>query len=202
MKEDGTMRIGICDDEETARTAVKTSCLKYGLAEEDIFLFSHGKEVLDHPGGIDLLFLDIEMPGLSGLEVKEFLEYGHSPFFIVFCTSHVEAMPEAFGKNVIGFLQKPPMYLAVVNYIQKVENIQYMHHSITLDDDRTKVYSDDVVYMECNKRMGIVVCKGAKSHATSFPLNYWNEQLHDYGFFQTDRSHLINLKYAENTIEL
>ena len=54
-----------------------------------------------------LLFLDIEMKGLTGIELKTLLEKTNPSIFIVFTTTHEEMMPEAFGRNVISFLTKP-----------------------------------------------------------------------------------------------
>nr|MCR5461198.1 response regulator [Acetatifactor sp.] len=67
--------IGICDDEEAYRDRIKTICSEY-LAEREMecqfTMFSSGEEVLAYQGDrMLLLFLDIEMPGIDGLEVME-----------------------------------------------------------------------------------------------------------------------------------
>ena len=69
-------RIGICDDESNARDALRFE-LEKAAKEEDweiVYEFSSGTVALswlkNHPGEIDLLFLDVEMPGMSGMETK------------------------------------------------------------------------------------------------------------------------------------
>ena len=107
------MRIGICDDCEEDLISLKDICNQYG--HTDITLYHSGEELLADPNSskLELLFLDIEMDGQSGLEVKDILEHTNAFTFIVFCTSHTECMMDAFGQNVISFLSKPFTELAV-----------------------------------------------------------------------------------------
>lgn len=51
-------------------------------------------------------FLDIEMGKISGIEVKDQLLEKNCETQIVFLTSHSECMKEAFGRNVVGFIEK------------------------------------------------------------------------------------------------
>lgn len=90
------MRIGICDDCEQDLILLKCICNKYN--HTDITLYHSGEEVLKdkNHSKIELLFLDIEMNGTSGLHIKKMLEYTNASTFIVFCTSHVECMQDAF----------------------------------------------------------------------------------------------------------
>ena len=56
---------------------------------------------------IDVLFLDVEMPGLSGLEVASRLTKIEQPPLVVFVTAHQKYAIEAFEKNAIDYLLKP-----------------------------------------------------------------------------------------------
>ena len=74
---DNMLRIGICDDQQEARDA-----LRFGLekvireeSEQIVYEFSTGESAVrwlkKHPGEIDLLFLDVEMKGMNGMEAAE-----------------------------------------------------------------------------------------------------------------------------------
>jgi DNA-binding LytR/AlgR family response regulator len=101
------MRIAICDDRTEDRDLLKKYCENLGYL--DLSLFSSGKDLLESSllSTIDLVFLDIEMQGYSGIEVKNILESNYPATLIVFCTTHSELMVDAFGKNVLSFLTKP-----------------------------------------------------------------------------------------------
>lgn len=71
------LRIAICDDETDARDALRFQLEKILIedAEEIVYEFSSGvgaaSWLKNHPGEIDLLFLDVEMQGLNGMETAK-----------------------------------------------------------------------------------------------------------------------------------
>ena len=101
------MKIGICDDVIADQDLLENACNQLGYT--DIVRYHSGEEFLadTEKQKLYLLFLDIEMEGKNGLEIKEILEKTNAQTFVVFCTTHAECMPEAFGRNVISFLPKP-----------------------------------------------------------------------------------------------
>lgn len=101
------MFIGICDDDNIMRERIERVCKdvtkKYN-EETIIKKYKDGQEITDQ--NIDILILDIEMPMVGGIAVKERLENAKSNTVIIFATSHEEMMAQAFGVNVIGFVTK------------------------------------------------------------------------------------------------
>ena len=101
------MFIGICDDDNIMRERIERVCKdvtkKYN-EETIIKKYKDGQEITDQ--NIDILILDIEMPMVGGIAVKEKLENAKSNTVIIFATSHEEMMAQAFGVNVIGFVTK------------------------------------------------------------------------------------------------
>jgi len=74
-------------------------------------LYQSGEEFLDdldnYIGKLDLLFLDIEMPGLKGLEVAEQVLTEDENIDIIFVTAYNEYAVEAFELNALDYLLKP-----------------------------------------------------------------------------------------------
>lgn len=62
--------------------------------------------MLSYSDSLDILILDIEMPEMSGIEVKKRLERIRNHTLILYVTGHVEFMQEAFGTYVFGFVEK------------------------------------------------------------------------------------------------
>lgn len=103
------IRVLIIDDEIGARTLLK------GLLKE----FCRDVEVVetcaDLPNGVkairklkpDLIFLDIEMPGHSGLELLDFFDENEINFSIIFTTAYSEYAVKAFKLSAIDYLLKP-----------------------------------------------------------------------------------------------
>jgi two-component system LytT family response regulator len=101
------MRVLIVDDEAPARDK-----LRRWLAEQpDIALLGDAADGLAAANAIvrlrpDVVFLDIQMPGLSGLEVAAQLEAAHAPL-LVFVTAFDEHAIKAFDLNAVDYLLKP-----------------------------------------------------------------------------------------------
>jgi two-component system LytT family response regulator len=98
------MRALIVDDEELARTRLRRL-----LAEHpDVDIVgeaSHGQEALERIAALspDIVFLDIEMPGVDGLHVAE----STTTSLVVFTTSHTRYGVDAFEANALDYLIKP-----------------------------------------------------------------------------------------------
>ena len=101
-----TNRILIVDDEELARKKIKRF-LRTCAPDFSIHEAENGVRALQSIQEIapNLVFLDIEMPGLSGLEVLQNIE--HRPFKLIFQTAHAEFAVRAFEENACDYLLKP-----------------------------------------------------------------------------------------------
>lgn len=96
----------IVDDEDLARKRLRGFLEQHGLACE-IREAENGISALEllRAQAVDVLFLDVQMPGLTGLEVLAQLE--KRPFQVVFQTAHDEHAVKAFEENACDYLLKP-----------------------------------------------------------------------------------------------
>ena len=100
------MRIAICDDEKIFRDQIKKYILEVS-SDSSIDEYTCGDDLAGSESNYDIIFLDIEMPGISGIETAEKLRENGSDADIIFLTSHVEFVYEAFKVRAFRFLQKP-----------------------------------------------------------------------------------------------
>lgn len=103
------MIIGICDDHAEERERIYKVCevvLEQMGCPAEIALFESASFVLQTSRKPDILILDIEMPGMSGIELKEALQSEEKTTYIIFVTDHEEMMAEAFGVHVLRFVEK------------------------------------------------------------------------------------------------
>ena len=113
------MRIGICDDKKNEQTQLENLCKQYfekSGTEYELVKFQSAEEVVDyckHAKGerIDLLFLDIEMQGMSGIELKDRILKEDAVWRIVFVSHYKEKVFESFGLKTLGFVVKPIGYI-------------------------------------------------------------------------------------------
>jgi len=106
-----SLKIFIADDEEPARERLKTLLgdIAAELPTSVVGEARHGVEAVElvPPSGAEVVLLDIQMPGMSGLEVARHLARLEPPPRIVFVTAHDRHAVEAFELNALDYLLKP-----------------------------------------------------------------------------------------------
>jgi len=105
-----TVRIIVCDDEKAVREILSRKIEK--LCEEksvpyQIVCLGSGEEVLCQKQAPDILFLDIQMPGKSGMEIAGQLRGKHWRTILIFVTALSEYVYEAFDVGAFHYLVKP-----------------------------------------------------------------------------------------------
>ncbi len=100
------MRIGICDDERDVRDyiAEKIKCL---YPTDTILFYPSGESLLAVDSLPDILFLDIQMPQIDGMETARRLRQKDKQLVIIFVTATAEHMLEAFDVRAFHYLIKP-----------------------------------------------------------------------------------------------
>lgn len=102
------LRVALADDEPLARTRLTRLLKEAGC--EVVAELPDGPSVLrwlEGGGSVDALFLDIQMPGISGLEVLAELQDSHTCPPVVFVTAFAEHAVRAFEASAVDYLLKP-----------------------------------------------------------------------------------------------
>ena len=102
------MKIIAVDDEKIALDAL-SNAIKAVVAEDEVISFRYPEDALDFVKAnfCDIAFLDIEMTGMSGVELAEELKRYNSEINIVFCTGYGNYRDKAFDLHASGYLMKP-----------------------------------------------------------------------------------------------
>jgi FixJ family two-component response regulator len=112
--------ISIVDDDESVRQGLSRLLNSAGFA---VNTFASGEEYLssDQLKRADCLILDIQMPGMSGIDVQRQLAANHSEFPVIFITAHEEETERvrALGGKARTVLIKPFSEEALMNAISK-----------------------------------------------------------------------------------
>lgn len=197
------IRIAVCDDEKIYREKVIEYVKEYfnGRTEEcAIKEYSSGHELIDDVD-IDVLLLDIEMEGLDGIEIKNILQQKNMDTRILFITSHMENMPDAFGKRVFGFLVKPLIY---EEFVKKMDVVikDWMDDNIFIicksSEGFLNIRISDIIYIEAEGRYTKVYVQSQEHYIfVQKSFGEWKEELNNHGFFQIHKSFLVNMYYIK-----
>lgn len=168
------IRTLLIDDEELARELVK----KFLEAETDLEIIG---EAADGFEGIkliqslkpDLVFLDIQMPRLTGLEMLDLLQ---EPPLIVFSTAYDQYAIDAFEKNAIDYLLKPFSRERLLKTLEKVKEKFQAHQDSSRD---IKALSASPGLKDKNQRR-IVIKNGSKIEMIPYEEIYYIESYGDY----------------------
>ena len=121
------IRIGICDDESRAREALKIQ-LEQLLREEDakvIYEFSSGEGLCawlpKHAGELDLLFLDVEMGGMNGMETARRIRQSDNGLLIVFVTGYADFVFDGYSVQALDYVMKPVKRERLAQLMERVE---------------------------------------------------------------------------------
>lgn len=108
MPDDHHLRAVVVDDEQLARDELCYLLDEVGGVEV-VAQADNGLEALEAIGrhGPDIVFLDVQMPGLTGFEVARRLTDRHPPVTVIFVTAFDQHAIEAFEVNAVDYLLKP-----------------------------------------------------------------------------------------------
>ncbi len=104
------IRIAICDDEKHMSDQIQElACAFFGRRNRETAIrrFSCGRELLEYDGQIDILFLDIQMKGMDGMETAKRLRAGKFRGFLIFITVLREMVFQSFEVQAYDYLVKP-----------------------------------------------------------------------------------------------
>ncbi len=199
------LRIGICDDEAIWRERVRQLCEKY-LSEKnidfEIKMFSSGDKILQEKEPLTFLFLDEEMPEMTGREVNKVLSKTSTE--IIFVTSHSEIVYDCFGRNVLGFLRKPIDEIEFERIISKLlvdwaDNLNFLtfYHSQEL----IHLPYSSIIYLKAEESYTKLFCQGNRNYLIRKNLNTLDELLTPHNFIRIHKSYMINGMYSYKIIK-
>lgn len=218
------MNILIIDDESKARSLLTTIIKEYTSGVTEIFEADNlldGVEILKNQL-ISILFLDIEMPNHSGLQLFEFINVEKIHFEIIFTTAYSEYAIQAFEFSAIDYLLKPLRPNKVVSAIEKakkaIEQNQVQQRlselknalasdkfnklALPVEDGVLFVKLEDIFLLEADSMYTIFHLKNTKKTLISKPLKYFAGLLENKDmFYKPHRSYLVNLQYLQKLVK-
>ncbi len=201
------IKIAICDDEEILLKSivqiVKNEFDKYDL-EFEISSFLDGTMLLEEhmKNNFDVLFLDIDMPQISGFDIAKSLRDEFHKSYIIFITSHQQLVFESMDFQPFNFIRKNSNISMEQNFsmvIQKLINNIKQNEDVVLqvdDSENIMVSIKDIVLLESNKNyVNYYINNERNTVKVRCTLKECEEKFSKYNFVKIHRSYILNFRY-------
>lgn len=198
------IRIAICDDEKYMRNTIYTMASDFFRKKNTEVImqqFSSGTQLLQYDKPIDILFLDIQMDNLNGMETAQKLRNRKFKGFIIFITILKEMVFQSFEVQAYDYLVKPieerQFNKTMERLFTSMQNASEANLLIQKGYESSIISFEDIVYCEIIDRK--VYLHLASAEVLDFYDRIENlETKLDNRFFRCHRSFLINLKYLKS----
>jgi DNA-binding LytR/AlgR family response regulator len=200
----------IVEDNELAVHSLKKCIARSGNLNVDQ-IFQSGEEALAYleTASCDLIFLDIEMPGMSGMELIGQLT---SIPYIVIISSKKEFAAEAYNFDVADYIVKPLTFERFQKAIQKVLSIQGSVTDVELDyfylketHKMSQVYFKDILYVEALADY-VHIHTPAKRYTVLSTMKAIENRFPKKDFLRVHRSYIVRLdkikEIEDNTVSI
>jgi DNA-binding LytR/AlgR family response regulator len=198
------LRVLVVDDERPARDEL-TFLLRRDPRVGRVHSADSAAEALRvlQEDDVDVVFCDIRMPGLSGMELAQVLARFREPPRVVFVTAHDEHAVEAFELDVVDYLLKPVRESRLAEAVRRVVDAASTP-SIEPGEDSIPVELGGVTRFVRVSEIRYVEAQGdyTRLHTPTgnplirVPLTTLEEEWRDAGFVRIHRSHLVALAHV------
>ena len=212
---DHGMKIAICDDEKPIRDYIE-KCVRVVNPDAVVEQYEDASDMVSARFDADILFLDIQMPGMDGMKAARILRTTGNKTIIVFVTAVEEYVFQAFDVGAVQYIVKPFDRSKLVETIKRAIALADERRSVeaalaeTKDDEEEgksfliksggvnrRIILADIMYAEVLEHRIILHMKDREQ------IEYYGkmsdlEKVAGDDFFRVHRAYLINLSYVKS----
>lgn len=196
------MRILFCDDNleilNQLQKYVSEFFKELGGKQPEYAAYLNGDSFLRNEQFADIAFLDVEMPGRSGIHVGAKLKESNPRIKIFIVTSFPDYLDEAMRFQVFRYLSKPIDKNRLFRNLKDAlyqYNIDSQKISINTSSGLVVLPSDEIVCFESDQRK-VLIYTTDEIIQTTDNIEYWRKTLSLPCFFSTYRSYIVNMKFV------
>lgn len=207
------IHIAICDDDSMLTSQVQEFITRYKKdRKEEIScdLYYNGESLISEDKEYDIIFLDIKMDKMDGIETAKRLRKKDKTVEIIYLTSYAGLTREALSVHAFEYLEKPvtqeQIYCQLDEVLEKIfrkkMNEEYKYHIIAFNAGKNSIrFSiDDIFYFErVDRKVKAVTKKG--NFMLYETITSIEEKLHQYDFVTPHQSFVVNINNMQDYVK-
>lgn len=199
------IKIAICDDEKVYRDVILDYINSYESEANNLNIvqFECGEDIIEqYKNGqtFDLIFLDVEMKQLSGVETGKVIREVDKNVMFVFITNHQQYVPDAFVLNAFQFLLKPlnqDLFNREFERALNTYNKMKFQYKIVYKEQVNVLKTGDILYIETYDRHLRATTQNQKYKYLG-NISAEEIKLQTYNFIRCHKCYLVNMKHITN----
>lgn len=208
------LQVAICDDEQFYREKIQNLLIQYFQQrnlEYAIHLYPSGEEFLsqrENSVKYDIIFMDISMKKLDGIQTASQIRSFHSDTQLVFVTAFIDYALEGYKVNAVRYIMKDTLDTAITECMDAIlQKMQLAQVTFPFTNGDATLYTDNILYIESRKHKSYfyymqsnvtntnAVQAGIMTYQIYEKLDIIEQKLSDYGFLRIHKSYLVNMKH-------
>lgn len=195
------LRIALCEDMKAESEILLRMIKESGLSVAvDCFFTGEAFLGVFKPGQYDLIFLDVYMGELSGVQTAEFIRATDTNVVIVFTTTSEDFTRESYRLNAYKYMLKPLNHRDVLDSLElaiiKRDRAQGATIQIVAEGDPITVPLADIVFIEASNRRSVFHMSDGTTHATTTTIDALEKLLTSPQFLRSHRAFIVNLDHV------
>lgn len=205
------MRCIIVDDEPLAREGMELNVEELDYLNL-IGQFSTAVDALNflNNNQVDLIFLDIQMPGLTGLDFIRAIQSLKDRPMVILSTAYPQYALEGFELEVVDYLVKPNRLQRFIQAVSKAKALYDLKQKamnppttvveedifIRADRKYIRIFFRDIKYIKGMKDY-VMIYTGKEKFMTAMNIKTTNQQLPDHQFVRVNKSYIVNADFID-----
>lgn len=198
------MKIAICDDSKKSLALLEEVVEKINIRDVEIECFYSGDSLLNHLRKnrdfyYQIYLLDIEMPGINGLEVAREIREKDKRAIIIFITAYSDYVFSSFEVQPFRFINKPIDFEKLEDVIHTAVNYIYTSKKyifISIEKARIQLCCENVMYFEGDKRK-INIYTIDEEYSFYSKMSDVENMVDNSWFMRIHVSYLVNMDYIK-----
>lgn len=201
------LRIGICDDEDWYLANMEEILSEYCDArklEYKIYQYKDGYELITAQNLLDIIFLDIEMTNMDGIEAARKIREKNMDVPIIYITNHSDYWRKAYSVHAFEYIEKPfrkeQISQVMDDYYKMTQKEKNDKVLLITDDGIVPLKYRDIYYFLIEKKKSVRVSTITGDYIVNENLADIYNKLHSEMFYMPHRCCIINLRFVCNVV--
>ncbi|SHH44759.1 LytR/AlgR family response regulator transcription factor [Clostridium grantii] len=195
------MRIAICDDLKVERDALR-KCIDKNQINTQVFEYENGNEFLVHHkiNRYDMVFLDVLMPIINGINVAEAIREYDKETPIVFITTSKEFAVKSYRVFAFDYILKPIKEIEIQNCLCRFLALKKNKESISVKvmGIDLKICISNILYLESNLHKIMFHLEDKREIKLIAKLSDYEMLIESFNFYRCHKSYIVNLEHISS----